>query len=670
LFDVRIPVRDGLLLSANLWLPIPSDEAPGERFPAVLEMIPYRKDDWRLATDTARGEYLAARGFVFCRLDVRGTGSSPGIAEDEYTEAETQDGFDAVEWLAAQAWCNGRVGMWGISWGGFAAIQVAKLGPPHLQAIAPMYATDDRYLDDVHYVGGAITASEYSQYAVAMVASNALPPRPAYRGARWRDEWRERLDRTPIWLFEWRRRQTDGPYWRRGSLAPDWEAVTTPMLLIAGWTDGYTGLLRMMQRCVNAPRRLIVGNWSHTYPSDAYPGPRIDWQHEMVRFFDRHLKGIDNGADRETPLTWFRHEWAPPEPFPDEWPGAWQGAAAFPAPGTVERTWFLAAGDAPLIGRLSPDPVPDAEVDRFVHRPTIGTTAGLSWRAGHPPNGLAGDVRADEASVPVYTSAPLREPLDVFGFGELVLHWESSVPVATAVVRLSDVAPDGTPMQVAVGALNLTHRRSHTDPEPLEPGGITEVRVPLRATGHRFRAGHRLRLSVASSYWPVLWPSPEAAVHLIHRGLPYPSRLVLPIVPAEAPALEPPAFRPPPPTPASIGRHSDEPVTWQVVEDRAAGTVTVRTSEGGETILPDGTAISTSERLLLTASDSDPATARMWNECHYRLRQDGMTAEVQSEGDLRSTAQALLWDVSLRVTLDGEAFFERTWSERVPRRLA
>lgn len=668
--DTRIPVRDGLQLSANLWLPEPAGTDPDARFPAVLEMIPYRKDDWRMATDAARGEYLASRGYAFCRLDVRGTGSSPGIAFDEYTEAETHDGYDAVEWLAGQPWCDGNVGMWGISWGGFAAIGVAKLRPPHLRAIVPMYATDDRYLDDVHYVGGAITASEYSQYAVAMVASNALPPRPAFRGERWRDEWRHRLEETPVWLYEWRRQQTDGPYWRRGSLAPDWERLTTPMLLIAGWADGYTGLLRMMERCVNAPRRLIVGNWVHSYPSDAYPGPRIDWQHEMVRFFDRWLRGIDNGADREPAVTWFEHHWAPPEPFPDAWPGRWRGATEYPVPGATTATWHLAPGEAPLAGRLTSDAPATAGSDRLVHRTTTGTHGGLAWRAGHPPNGIAGDPRPDETDLPLFLSEPLGEPLDVIGEGEVVLHWESPVAVATAVVRLSDVAPDGTPTQVTIGALNLTHRESHAEPSPLVPGRVTEVRVPLRPTGHRFGAGHRLRLSIATACWPALWPSPEHAEHRLHRGGGYPSRLVLPVLPPDAPSLDPPAFLPPPPPAPSIGVDSEEPATWQVIEDRIAGTVTVHVFEGGESTLPDGTAIYASERLEMTASDADPAVARMWNRCIYRLRQDGITAEAESEGDLRSTADSLTWDIRLAVRLDGEPFFERAWSEQIPRRLA
>src|SRR5215204_3464304 len=196
-WDVRIPVRDGLELSANIWLPLPAPDAPHERFPVILEMIPYGKDSWRRNGDTARGEWLAARGFVLCRLDVRGTGSSPGVALDEYTEDETRDGYDAVEWLAAQPWCNGNVGMWGISYGGFTSIQVAKLRPPHLRAIVPMYATDDRYTDDVHYIGGCVTVSELSQYAVSMVGMNAMPPKAAYRGETWAADWRARLEDTP-----------------------------------------------------------------------------------------------------------------------------------------------------------------------------------------------------------------------------------------------------------------------------------------------------------------------------------------------------------------------------------------------------------------------------------------------------------------------------------------
>ncbi len=680
LFDVRIEAGDGVDLSANLWLPTPRADAPDELFPAILEMIPYRKDDWRLASDIARGEWLAARGFAFCRLDVRGTGSSGGVALDEYMARETQDGYDAVEWLAAQPWCNGNVGMWGISYGGFTSIQVAMLRPPHLKAIVPMMATDDRYTDDVHYIGGCVTVSELSQYAVSMVGMNAMPAKAEYRGAGWADEWRDRLEKTPIWLFEWLRQQHDGPYWRQGSLAPDYGAIEAAIFSIGGWMDSYVDpVLRMQERCT-APRRSLIGNWVHDLPDDAYPGPNLDWYHEMVRFFDHWLKGIDNGVMEEPGLVYFQHEYAEPEPFPAAWPGQWRAEASFPAAGAGERILSLAPGDLPLVGRLVEADAAErdaaaaearpAAIERFRHRPTSGTRASLSWGAGGAPNGLARDLRPDESLLPTFTSVPLYEPLDILGFPIAVLAWESSAPIATAVVRLMDVAPDGTSAQGTAGILNLTHRDSHASPSPLEPGVVTEVRVPMRSTGHRFLAGHRVRLSVASGYWPVIWPSPFVAEYALHLGGATGTRLILPTVPVGDGPLPVPPFKATPAGLRELGSYTGEPPTWRVTDDVIDGTVTVSSSEFGESVMPDGkTSLYTGERLEMTASDADPAHARMHNEVVYRLRDHGSEIRIEASGTTRSTETDFHMNVGLRVTLDGAPFFERGWLETIPRRL-
>ncbi len=670
--DVRIRASDGLELSANLWLPEPGADGSGPLvFPAILEMIPYRKDDWRAASDESRGEWLAARGYAFCRLDVRGTGSSPGIALDEYTARETEDGHDAVEWLAAQPWSNGRVGMWGISYGGFTAIQVALLHPPHLAAIVPMMATDDRYTDDVHYLGGCATVSELSQYAVSMVGMNAMPARAEFRGADWADEWRERLEGTPIWLFEWLRQQHDGPYWRQGSLAPSWDRLTTPTFLIGGWMDEYVdAALRMLQRCTNAPRRALIGNWVHSLPDDAYPGPNVDWLHEMVRFFDHWLKGIDNGFMDEPGLVAFRHDWAEPDPFPAAWSGTWLAEPSWPPPDLGEHALHLAPGDLPLVGRLTATVPAEAAVARFRHRATIGTRAGLSWGAGGEPNGLARDLRPDDALVPSFTSEPLAADLDVVGVATVVLAWESPVPVATAVVRLQDVAPDGTPFQVSAGILNLTHRASHASPEPLEQGVVTEVRVALRSTAHRFRAGHRIRLSVASAMWPVVWPSPFPAEFGLHLGGPTASRLILPTLPPGHRGVAVPPFKTTPAGLREVGGYRADPPMWRVIEDVVDGSVTVVTSEFGESILPDGrSTLYTGERLEMTARDADPANARMHNEVIYRLREGGVEILIEASGTTRSTATDFHMNVSLKASLDGALFFERDWLETIPRRL-
>lgn len=680
-WDLCVPARDGIELSANLWLPLPRPEAPRGPWPVILEMIPYGKDNWRRNADTARGEWLAARGFALCRLDVRGTGASGGIAMDEYTEAETQDGYDAVEWLAAQPWCNGRVGMWGISYGGFTAIQVAKLRPPHLRAILPMYATDDRYRDDVHIRGGCVTASEKSQYAVSQLGMNALPPPPSFRGAGWREAWHARLAATPPWLFPWIREQVDGPYWRRGSLAPDYDAIGCAVFLVGGWNDSYVDpVFRMQERCGNAERRSIVGNWVHSFPDDAYPGPNIDWYHELLRFFGRHLRGDETGWANEAAITWFERTYAAPEAFPVTWPGRWRAAAAVPVPGVVEHAWRLGvrslvgaatgATDADAGERADADAGADVDaVDVLPYRATVGTSGPLSWGAGWPPNGLARDLRPDEARGLTYTSEPLVAPMSVIGIPEAILHLEATMAVATCHVRVSEVAPDGTSFLVSAGVLNLTHRRSDTSPEPMCPGEVAEVRIPLRATGYRFTPGHRIRLTVLASAWPMLWPSPLPGELRVHRGPAAPSRLLLPVLPDTAPTLPPPAFRADPVVMRAVGSSTEDEPVWRIEEDVLGGRVTVTIEDGGESVQEDGSRLYSGERLVLSVADADPAHARLDTRVVYRWAVDGARIEIGADGAIASDDASFDVRVALDVQVDGEPFFAREWAERIPRNL-
>jgi uncharacterized protein len=675
-WDVRIPARDGVELSANVWRPVTPDPVP-----VLLEMIPYGKDNWRKAADMTRGAWFAARGYALCRVDVRGTGSSFGVALDEYTADETRDGYDAVEWLAAQPWSDGNVAMWGISYGGFTSIQVATLRPPHLRAIVPVMATDDRYLDDVHYRGGCVTVSELSQYAVSQVAMNAMPPEAAFRGDAWRRDWLARLEATPPWLFAWLRHQTDGPYWRQGSLAPDYDAITAAIFGIGGWHDSYVDPAFRMQAGCPAPSHTLIGNWVHSWPHAATPGPNLDELHEIVRFLDRHVRGQANGWDDEPPIVWFEHEFASPDPFPTALPGRWRAATAYPHPAMATRAWSLGPG-----ALVPGDGAADAGVDEFRHRPTTGTRGALSWGAGGAPNGLARDLRPDEDAGPTYMSEPLAEPLEVLGVPEVVLWLDVDAPVAMVSVRLSDVAPDGTTALVSAGVLNLTHRRSHDAPSPLQPGVVEEIRVPLRTAGYRWRTGHRLRIAVSSSLWPVLWPSPFPATFRLHRGGTTPSRLELPVVPAAGgPGDERvPAFRTAPPElawpvaqPLDGGGPAvaDQPA-WRIEEDVIAGTVTVHVHDGGEDIVPDGRRLYAAETLRMTASDADPARAELDAHVVYRWQEreadrNGELTRIEIRADARQTSNATDFDLAVRleVDVDGERFFERSWQEVIPRHL-
>ena len=657
-YNLRLRMRDGIEVSANLWQPIATHA--DEKFPAILEMIPYRKDDHRYATDHRHGQYWAERGYAFCRLDVRGTGSSDGIATGEYMPEQTQDGYDVVEWLAKQNWCNGNIGMWGISWGGFTAIQVAKLQPPHLKAIIPMFATDNRYTDDVHYLGGCVSLSDHSQYAVGMVAMNAVPPKLEFT-ENWAEKWKARLEATPFWAFAWLKNQTDSPFWQSGSLAPGYDQIKCAIFNIGGWMDPYVDPALRMQAHCTAPSKTLVGNWVHSYPIDAYPAPNLDHLHEMERFFAHWLKGEENNVMDEPPLTLFRREYTTPEAFPARFYGNWVSLPQFPVTESTPTNFYL--GDKTLSS--SPSNTPP---DTLPHMPSHGTRASLCWGAGSPPNGLARDLRPDESLIPTYTSEPFTEPLDILGFPEAVICLSSDFPVANIIVRLSDVAPDGTSSQVTAGILNLTHRDSHSNPQPLEKDKVYEVRVPMRSTAYRFLPGHRIRLSIASGYLPVVFPAPYPFTLTLHHDEKNPSRLNLPVVPASV-YLTPPIFKTTPPELISFGGGADDEPVWEIAEDVLHQTTTVRIYEGGSNILPDGRVEFNSERIEITSHAVDPLRTRMYNEVIYRLDDHGYKIEIIVSGTKRATEKEFHLDVQLVVKLNGAEFFRKSQIESIPRNL-
>jgi hypothetical protein len=435
-----------------------------------------------------------------------------------------------------------------------------------------------------------------------------------------------------------------------------------------------------MQARAPSASHTLVGNWVHSWPHSAYPGPNLDELHEIARFFDRHLNGVANGWDDEPAVVWFEHEYALPIPFPASLPGRWRAASAYPHPSTTVRAW--AFGDGSLVAGTAVD----GGHDTFRHRPTTGTRGPLSWGAGDPPNGLARDLGPDEAAGPTYTSEPLAEELGVLGVPEVVVHVDVDAPVATLSVRLSDVAPDGTSALVSAGVLNLTHRRSHVSPEPMRPGVVEEIRVPLRTAGYRWLPGHRLRVAIASSLWPVLWPSPYATTFRLHRGPATPSRLELPVIPAAGgqgdiavPAFEtdPPALRWPAPDAADAeGPARRDPPRWRIEEDVLDGSVTVHFHDGGEDVVPDGRRLYAAETIRMTAWDEDPACAELDAEVVYRWQErdpgrDGQLTriEIRAVSSQRSTVSDFDLSVRLEVDVDGERFFDRAWHETIARHL-
>jgi hypothetical protein len=476
-----IPARDGCRLGARIWLP---EDAEADPVPAILEYIPYRKADGTAIGDYPRHSYLASHGYAAVRVDLRGAGDSDGLLMDEYLPQEQEDAVDVIAWLAAQPWCSGTVGMFGISWGGFNALQVAALRPPALKAIITFCSTDDRYALDVHYIGGCVHAEAMLGWSSTFLARKSRAPDPAVVGERWREQWLERLEGTPPFAGEWLRHQRRDDYWKQGSVCEDFGAIEAAVYAVGGWADGYTDAVPRLLEGLGAagvPCKGIVGPWSHTYPEEGIPGPAVGFLQESLRWWDRWLKGADTGIDDEPVLRAWLQEPAPPAPFYAERPGRWVAEEAWPSPRIEAREYDLG-----FAGEDVRSPV------------AAGRWHGKWCPYGRGPEQPLDQRPADAASL-AWTSAPLDERLEVLGFPEVELELSADRPVAQAAVRLCDVAPDGASLYVAHGLLNLTHRDSHEHPEPLEPGRRYRVTVPLKVCGHAFVPGHRLRVAVSSS---------------------------------------------------------------------------------------------------------------------------------------------------------------------------
>ena len=521
---VWIPMRDGYRLAGRLWLPARADAG---RVPAILEYIPYRRRDLKRPRDERMHSYFAAHGYACLRVDLRGSGDSDGLLRDEYLEQELRDGEDVLAWLEQQPWCNGRVGMIGISWGGFNSLQLAARRPRQLGCVIAVSASDDRYADDVHYMGGCLLNDNLSWSSV-MFAYNSMPPDPAVVGERWRAMWQQRLEASQPWLLEWMRHPRGDAYWRHGSICEDYRSVQVPVMSVSGWADGYTNPVFRLAEKLAVPFKGLVGPWSHVYPHQGRPGPEIGFLQECLRWWDQWLKGWDTGVTREPRLQiWMQSSVQPSAGYAHR-PGRWVGLSAWPAPESDSQPWRLAEGKRLLPPGASREPACGALTIRSPLR--VGLFAGKWCSYGSAPDHPY-DQRDEDGGSLVFDTAPLPQRTQILGAPVLELELASDRPVAMIAVRLSDIATDDKATRVSYGLLNLCHRSSHEHPEILKPGERYRVRVVLNHCAHAFPAGHRIRLALSTSYWPLAWAPPEAVRLTVW---PDSGHLMLPIWPADA----------------------------------------------------------------------------------------------------------------------------------------
>ncbi|TGQ01863.1 MULTISPECIES: CocE/NonD family hydrolase [unclassified Mesorhizobium] len=645
--DMGIVMPDGCRLSARVWMP---EDAGDDPVPVILEHLPYRKRDGTIFRDQLTHPYFAGHGYASIRVDMRGNGDSEGLMDDEYSEQELQDACDVIAWAAAQPWCNGNVGMMGISWGGFNCLQVAAKQPPALKAVISLCSTVDRYADDIHYKGGCLLNENFG-WASTMLSYSSRPPDPLIAGDnRWRDLWLRRLENQSFLLPLWLSHQHRDAYWKRGSICEDFSAIKAAVLSIGGWHDGYRNTISHLVTNIEAPVKGIVGPWIHKYPHYAGPKPAIGFLQEALRWWDHWLKGAETGVEADPDYRAYVMDSVRPARWHPERPGRWIAEQEWPSSNITIETIELVSADAGPSIVASPQ--------------TCGLAGGEYFPFTFGPE-LPGDQRPDDGLSACFDQPELTKPIEIVGAPELEIQFASDRPQANIAVRLCDVHPDGASELISYGVLNLTHRKSHEFPEALVPGETVSARVVLDQCAYRVPAGHRLRVAVSTAYWPAIWPSPEPVrLTLSAASLSVPLRLLATgdeVVFGEPEGATPWATETV--RPAKSERHVDR--------DEKTGIVTLSIADdfGEVRDLDHGLVNGSIARETWTIHPDDPLSASGKTHWTQTLSRNGWSVRTETWAQMRSDAQNFI--VSARIeAYEGENLvFERDFDERVPRAL-
>ncbi len=652
-----IRLSDGVELSAMIWLPEDAEQNP---VPAVLEYIPYRKRDGTTVRDAWNHPYFAGHGYASVRVDIRGSGDSEGVLKGEYLKQEQDDALEILQWIAAQPWCTGDIGMIGISWGGFNGLQVAARRPKELKAVISLCSTDDRYNDDIHFMGGCLLVDKLG-WASTMFAINATPPDPALVGDKWRKMWMGRLENSGFWADEWHRRLTRDDFYKHGSICEDYGAIQCPVYLVGGWADGYTNPIFRMLEHLNCPRKGLVGPWGHRYPNFALPGPRIGFLQECLRWWDKWLKGKETGIMEEPMLRVWMQDTAPPSPQPVERPGRWIAEETWPSPRIEAVRYPLGPG---RIGRAE---TKLQERELSISSPqTVGMAAGKWCPYGVDPD-QPEDQRQEAGGSLIFDSAPLSKPLEFLGAPVVELDIASDRPKALVAATLSEVLPDGRVTRLTYGVLNLTHRDGHEEPRDLEPGRRYKVKLKLNDCAQSISRGSRLRLAISTAYWPIVWPSPETVTLSVATSG---SALVLPVRPKRPEDRSLRKFEPAENAPdldATVVRTGSK--FFRTVLDHADGRVTHErmNDDGLVRINATGWSYGQSIRRAFSIKPFDPLSAEAALNWRKEFLREGFHVRIEADTNMKAFEDHFLLLAKLDAYEGDARVFSREWSLALPR---
>jgi len=657
--NLFIPLRDGTKLAARLWMPTDAAKNP---VPVILEYLPYRKRDGTVVRDALTHPYLAGHGYACVRVDMRGNGDSDGLMLDEYSEQELQDADEVIAWLVAQPWSTGRVGMMGISWGGFNGLQVAARRPAGLDAVITLCSTDDRYSDDIHFKGGCLL-SENLGWSATMFGYSSRPPDPALVGEAWRGMWLERLNAEPLLAIDWLQHPHRDAYWKRGSVCEDIGAIQAAVLAIGGWNDAYTNAVPRLVGSVQAPVKGIIGPWAHKYPHFAVPEPRIGFLQEALRWWDRWLKDAPTGVEQDPAFRTYIMEVQPPGASISHIPGRWVSDTVWPsAHSQTQRLYLNASGLAPDAAGAGKQSISSPQY--------TGADSGeycIIWMGPEFP----GDQRQDDAGSLTFDADALKQGFDLVGAPVLTLQFSVDQPVAHVAVRLNSVWPDGRVSRLSYAVANLTHMHgssSHEHPQALEPGKRYTVQIQLDDVAYHLPKGHRLRVSLSTSYWPLIWPAPQPVQLTVHTGKSFidiPQR-------TKVRGEKAPVFAPAEAAPPVQLRTIDKP--WnrrEVTIDQATGErrMVIEDDFGRSTSTEHGLTTWGRGRESYRILPHDPLSARQ--ECHWSMETSRGDWVTRTETYSAMTASATHWHITGRLeAYEGDTqILVRTWNKKIKRQL-
>ncbi|MER9921234.1 MULTISPECIES: CocE/NonD family hydrolase [unclassified Mesorhizobium] len=657
--NVWIPLSDGTRLAAKIWLP---EDATSNPVPAIVDYIPYRKRDGTVLEDERMYPYFASHGYGSIRIDIRGTGDSEGLFEDEYVKQEQDDAVEAIDWITRQVWCSGSVGMIGISWGGFSALQVAARQPKGLKAIITTCSTDDRYADDAHYMGGCVL-NDTLVWGTSCFVRMAQSPDPEIVGEdHWRAMWMKRLENARPTLIDWLTHQRRDDFWKHGSVCEDYGAIDCAVFAVGGWADGYSNAIFRLLSKLEGPRRGLIGPWGHKYPHEGVPGPAIGFLQECLRWWDHWLKAKDTGIMQEPMLRSWILDRAEPAAHYEERPGHWVADPSWPSPHVSSRVYRLGAG------MLSEQPLPRATLE--ISSPATVGIAGGEWCAyglGRVGPEMPLDQRWDDGGSLIFDSHPLTEATPILGSPVLELEITCDKPTAILAVRLSDVSPSGEVTRVTYGLLNLSHRDSHENLQPMEARKSYSICLPMNEIGYAFPPGHRIRLSVSTAYWPIAFPAPERATLGIYA---HASRLHLPVRMPQPGDHELPAFgaaegSPSMPTTVVKPGNLERFIRMDIL--RRQVTVTVKCDDGSVRLDPIGTVVGHDKYMFYSVTESDPSTARTEVYERYELGRGTWQTAVEGRTVMTATNSTFHLQIDFGGYANGERIFDRSWSKDIPR---